>query len=855
MNRFFPFSDNLPKELSFLADQLIEAATNLQWTWSHAGDSFWESIDPIVWGISRNPYAILQKLTLPRLHELANDTGFVRRLENMSRVREDYLHRHCWADNIFSDKEKSQIAYFSMEFGLGEALPLYAGGLGVLAGDYLKAASDLGVPLVGIGLMYDEGYFRQILDASGEQQAIYAYNDSRNLPLQPVITEQGGWLSIPIDLPGRLVYFQVWQATVGRVMLYLLDSNDPLNSPVDQGITGQLYGGSKELRLIQEMVLGIGGWRIIEALGLPVSVCHMNEGHAAFAAMERARCYQQKHHLDFCQALWATRAGNIFTTHTPLAAAFDTYSPELLIQYGQNFADSSGLSQNALLSLGRKNPGDSSEAFNMAYLAARTCARINGVSHLHAEVSRRLFQPLYPSWPEQQVPIGHITNGIHVPSWDSPHADQIWTDKCGKERWLGSEKRLYEAIMKLTDKDIWSFKGAERADLVAYVRKRLARQLRQRGVGPQSHELAHSILDSNVLTIGFARRFVEYKRPNLLLHDAENLVRLLNDSERPVQIIIAGKAHPQDNRGKQLIRQWTDFVRRIDVRQHVVFLEDYDIRMAQELVQGVDVWLNTPRRPWEACGTSGMKILANGGINVSELDGWWAEAYKPELGWALGDGREHSDPGWDATTAQQLYHLLETEIIPEFYDRDEEGIPRQWVRRMRLGMAELAPQFSSNRMLREYVETLYLPAQQAFRQRTNLESEGAKSLALWQEKTRAYWRNIHWGNCRVLPQGELVRVEVQLYLADIGPDDVQVQLFADASPEQEKPTVVEMQREKSIVGSANGYVYEASLHWSRPYTDFTPRVIAFHPAALIPSESNLISWWVGERQVIEDQGS
>ncbi len=585
---------------------------------------------------------------------------------------------------------------------------------------------------------------------------------------------------------------------------------------------------------------------------MPVSICHLNEGHAAFAAIERARFFKEKNKVDFWDALWATRAGNVFTTHTPIAAAFDTFSLELLSKYGQRYANSLGIDGDELLALGRENPNNGQEPFNMAYLAARLCARINGVSQLHGEVSRRLFQPLYPCWPVQEVPVTHITNGVHVPSWDSPHADRIWTENCGKKRWLGTEESLCDAIMQLSDQDIWQFKGNARADLVAYVRGRLARHLGQRGEDGESIQVAKSVLDSNVLTLGFARRFTEYKRPNLLLHDAEKLARLLNDSEKPVQLIIAGKAHPDDRLGKRYIKQWADFIHRDNVRQHAVFLEDYDIGVAQELVQGVDVWINTPRRPWEACGTSGMKVLVNGGINLSELDGWWAEVYEPELGWALGDGQEHSEPEWDTTTAQQLYRLLEEELIPEFYRRDEAGLPRQWIQRMRLSMAKLAPHFSSNRMLREYVEKLYIPAQRDYKNRAESGAECAKALVRWQARIHIYWQNIHWGNLRVVQLGELTQFEVQLYLADISPQDVQIHLFADAPDDKQQPLLVEMQRGDSIAGSSNGFMYTTSLKINRPVDHFTPRVVAYHTDAKVPAESNLINWWSGERQLSDE---
>ncbi|MGD8631649.1 MAG: alpha-glucan family phosphorylase, partial [Gammaproteobacteria bacterium] len=691
-------------------EALSELALDLRWTWSHAGDELWRTVDPQTWERIGNPWVIVQNVPHRRLQQLAGDSDFLAELARLSEERRQYLAFPGRFSEVHADASIRKIAYFSMEFGLGEALPLYAGGLGILAGDYLKAASDLGVPLVGVGLLYQEGYFRQMLDASGQQQALYPFNDPTSLPILPALTADGDWLRIELDFPGRQVIMRVWQANVGRVSLYLLDSNDPLNAPVDRGITGQLYGGGLEKRLIQEIVLGIGGWRLLETLGIEIDVCHLNEGHAAFAVLERARYAMKKNGSTFWEALWTTRAGNLFTTHTPVAAGFDRYPPDLIekyFPYFRNYLVDIDVSRRDLLALGRKNPNDDQEPFNMAYLAMRGCHVANAVSALHGEVSRHIFQPLFPRWPGREVPITHVTNGVHVPSWDSPWADKLWTRTCGPERWRGSAEALNEAIEGLSDEAIWSFCARERQDLIHYARVRLSRQLGQRGAEPDAIAEVEQMLDPNVLIIGFARRFAEYKRPNLLLQDKARLTRLLNHAERPVQLIIAGKAHPADVQGQALIKQWVDFVSQPEVRHRAVFLEDYDISLAQQLVQGVDLWINTPRRPWEACGTSGMKVLVNGGLNLSELDGWWAEAYSEEVGWALGDCEEHSDPQWDAVEADSLYRLLEEEVAPLFYRRDAQGIPGAWVARMRASMARLAPQFSCNRMARDYVEELY----------------------------------------------------------------------------------------------------------------------------------------------------
>ncbi|MCK5189972.1 MAG: alpha-glucan family phosphorylase, partial [Methylococcales bacterium] len=473
--------------------------------------------------------------------------------------------------------------------------------------------------------------------------------------------------------------------------------------PVDQAITAELYGGGQEKRLLQEIVLGIGGWRLLEALEIKPEICHLNEGHAAFVALERIRTFQKEYELTFEQALWATRAGNVFTTHTPVSAGFDSFNPELIKQYLGETIQSLGISYEHFLSLGQTSVEHPDESFNMTYFALRTCASTNGVSRLHGQVSQTLFHQLYPHWPIKEVPVGYITNGVHVPSWDSSFTDALWTRVCGKGRWAGKVDALRTQIEAIQDETLWTFRSESRTKLVSYVRQRVIDKLRLRGASDDEQALAQNIFDPNTLTLGFARRFAEYKRPNLLLHDPDRLIHLLTNSRYPVQLVIAGKAHPADKVGQRLIKEMANFVRRPEVRRHMVFLADYDMAMTEQFAQGVDVWINTPRRPWEACGTSGMKILANGGLNLSELDGWWAEAYTPEVGWALGDGQTHDEPGWDAIEAYELYRVLEEQVIPEFYQRDERGIPEKWVTRIRNSMAILAPEFSSNRMLRDYV--------------------------------------------------------------------------------------------------------------------------------------------------------
>ena len=825
-----------PQTLAPLAD----LALDLRWTWSHAGDALWRRLDASLWERTRNPWVILQNLPQNDLEKIAADPSFAQELQRLVQERERYGREGGWFTANYANLGIRTVAYFSMEFGLGEAFPLYAGGLGVLAGDYLKTASDLGLPAVGVGLLYQEGYFRQLIDASGQQREAYPYNNPADLPIQPVTGPTGAWLRIALELPGRAVYLRVWQANVGRVTLYLLDSNDLLNGPGDRGITAKLYGGAPQTRLLQEIVLGIGGWSLLAELGIEADVCHLNEGHAAFAVLERARRYMLKRGGSFREALWATRAGNIFTTHTPVSAGFDTFAPELIRQYFRGCLQKCDMTLPELLAFGRRDPRDDTEPFNMAYLALRGCARANGVSRLHGQVSRHLFRELYPGWPEWEVPIEHVTNGVHVPSWDSIWADKLWTSACGKDRWLGGVNNLFEAIRANDDATLWGFAAMRRHDLVHYTRERLVWQLEQRGAELGKIAEASGVLDPNVLTVGFARRFAEYKRPNLLLQDPDRLARLLLDSKRPVQIIVAGKAHPDDEVGKRLVREWLEFVNRPEVRARAVFLEDYDMALAQQLVQGVDLWINTPRRPWEACGTSGMKVLVNGGLNVSTLDGWWAEAYEPGVGWAIGES-DGTGTSVDSDDAERLYQVLEREIAPMFYERDARGLPLAWIERMRASIAELAPRFSSNRMLKEYIEQLYGPAAGAYRRRCDGGLNMARQLQEWETKTRANWHEVHFGRCSCEREGDVWRFEVQVYLGEIEPEWIGVELCADLAPEG-GPVRQAMTRGDAIAGSINGYVYRGSVPASRPQAHYTARVAAHHEQAQTPMELALIHW-------------
>jgi starch phosphorylase len=824
-------------------DSLAELALDMRWSWNHAADDVWQQLDPALWNLTHNPWVVLQTVSRDKFEKVMSDPVFHKKVDVLLQSKKKAITVPAWFQQNYPHSPLTCVAYFSMEFMLSEALPIYSGGLGNVAGDQLKAASDLGVPVVGVGLLYQQGYFRQEIDQNGDQQALFPYNDPGQLPVVPLRQLNGEWLRLEIELPGHSVWLRAWQVQVGRIKLYLLDSNDAANFPVHRGITSELYGGGPELRLKQEMVLGIGGWRLLNVIGIHPEVCHLNEGHAAFAILERASGFMKDTGQPFNIALAVTRAGNLFTTHTSVAAGLDCFSPNLMGQYLGEYAEQKlGITRHQLLALGRKDAGDESEKFNMAYLAIRGSGAVNGVSRLHGKVSRHIFEPLFPKWPTAEVPVGYITNGVHMPTWDSKEADDVWTEFCGKNRWFGTNKNLEQDIRHASDEKLWELRTNANKSLIEFARKYFSKQLHGSGHSPDSIERAKHLFDPNVLTLGFARRFATYKRPNLLLHDPQRLLRLLTNTKFPVQLIISGKAHPADHEGQDLIKEWIHFVRQNGVHPPVIFLSDYDMQISENLVQGVDVWINTPRRPWEASGTSGMKVLVNGGINLSELDGWWAEAYKPEVGWALGDGNEHGDdPAWDAMESEQLYNLLEKEVVPEFYNRNEKGIPVAWISRMRESMAQLTPRFSADRSVREYTGQHYLPAATAYLERAANKGKKGKQIADLLHYLDQKWGSMHFGEIKFVTIEKQHKIEVQIYFNDLDPDTLQVELFANGI-NGEAPILQKMTRGIKIEGTENGYYYNVSATSARPATDYTPRVIPNFPGVSVPLETNLILW-------------
>ncbi|MDK8464458.1 alpha-glucan family phosphorylase [Marinobacter sp. SS13-12] len=839
-----PLAAYSPRSLPESLSGLFALALDLRWTWHHGSDELWCALDEETWEATRNAWLVLNSVSDDRLQELAEDPAFQNRYEEQINAHHEFVHANTWySDDCPGDLDQG-IAYFCMEYGLCESLPLYSGGLGVLAGDYLKAASDLGIPVTAVGLLYQQGYFRQAISTDGEQLEFYPYNDPTMLPVSPLRDEDGQWVRVVVPFPGRPVRLRAWKAQVGRCQLLLLDSNDPRNEPGDRGITSELYTGDPEKRLQQEMVLGIGGWRLLRQLDIQPALCHLNEGHCALALIERAFSWQEQQNTDFQTARTATRATNLFTTHTSVASGFDHFSASLLRLYLGPWLETRDLTVEELVKLGTSSaaPGteNSDHSLNMAFLALSMSGRVNGVSRIHQKVSQNILQSLFPRWPAEDIPAEFVTNGVHTPSWDSPEADALWTRACGKDRWR-RPLQLSCPMNDVSDEELWQMRRLQRSRLVRYLRRRLAGQHCEQNPGNNHASACGLLLDNETLTLGFARRFTEYKRPDLLLKDQQRLLGLLASRDRPLQIVLAGKAHPYDHRGKDMIRQWKAFSRRPDVEGKVVFIEDYDLGVASQLIQGVDVWLNCPRHPWEACGTSGMKVLVNGGLNLSQYDGWWAEAWNSDVGWAIRPGATFEELGnsgeHDLSDADELFDLLELEVIPAFYGVDNEGIPRQWLQRIRASMDQLTATYSANRMVREYVEGFYLPMMEQGKQRT---PETAAAIVSEYREILRHWPRLRFSaiNASESEGGQTYTVEV--YLDGVDEQRVTVELVAEAST-YGPGMVTEMAMKHPLAGSAHSYLYECRVP-SRPDGHYTPRLRVRDERLNLPLENSAVLW-------------
>lgn len=771
----------LPERLSPLA----EIAHNLWWCWNPEATDLFRRVDADAWeDFHQNPIRLLRNVSQERLVRLMANEAF---LAHMDRVHSDlrqYLGHSTWYAWVHGNEIENQIAYFSLEFGIHECLPIYSGGLGILAGDHLKSASELGLPLTGVGLLYRNGYFRQSLSPDGWQQESYQRLDFESHPISLVRNEDGTALTVEVEYPGRKVQAQLWLIHVGRVRLYLLDCDIEKNQPADREITARLYGGDLDMRIRQEILLGIGGMRALSALGICPTVCHMNEGHSAFLALERIRQLMSNQKLTFEEAREVVTASNVFTTHTPVPAGNDVFPKDLVQQYFVDYAGKLGLDIGDILSLGRVAAEDPSEDFTMPVLALRLSMHANGVSKLHGHVTRAMWSELWPDLTKSEIPITHITNGIHTRSWLSDEFARLYDRYLGPS-WLEDpmDLGLWERIDAVPDSELWRAKERLRERLVAFARKRLRKQLRRRGLHRFKVLEAEEVLNPEALTIGFARRFASYKRAHLILRDPEKLAAMINSTETPVQIIFAGKAHPRDKQGKELIRRLIELTGREEFRRRIVFLEDYDMQVARYLVSGVDVWLNTPRRPLEASGTSGMKAPVNGGINLSIPDGWWVEGYQEDNGWAIGRGEVFDDQDYqDEMESRALIGLLEQEVIPLFYRRGKDDLPHEWIAMMRASIRTVCPVFNTNRMVREYLESYYLPAAVGYKFLTASSAKEARELVQWRGTVDAAWPSVEIGEVTIqgntqVPVGGELPVEVIVNLGSLGPKDVTVELF------------------------------------------------------------------------------
>ena len=838
-------------------EALREIAYNLAWSWETDAIELFRRLDRDLWETcGHNPVLMLGNIEQEKLEAAASNDAFLEHLRRITGRLESYLSgKSTWYKRICGERaEDCSIAYFSAEFGLTECMSIFAGGLGILAGDHLKSASDLGVPLVGVGLLYQQGYFRQYLNQAGWQQEAYENNDFHNLPLSPALDRSGAPVTITLQFPGRPVFVKVWRAQVGRVPLYLLDTNTASNTlQEDRDITDQLYGGDRETRIKQEIVLGVGGYRALEALEIYPSVFHMNEGHSAFLALERTRRLMELRRMSFAEARVLASASLVFTTHTPVEAGHDYFSPELMDGYFGEYARSLAIPRDSFLALGRPT---GSEDFCMTVLALRFASHANGVSQLHGKVSRGMWQKLWPQVPEDEIPIGHITNGVHFASWTSLEIKRVY------DRYLGSDWReepansnVWSRAHSIPPEELWRTHEIRRERLVSWARRHVHEQRVRRGAPQFEVDAADEILNPDALTIGFARRFATYKRANLILRDLPRLKRILCDNSRPVQLIYAGKAHPKDEHGKDLIRQIAELTRDPELGRRIVFLEDYDMAVARYLVQGVDVWLNTPARPNEASGTSGMKAAANGALNLSTRDGWWDEVWNDGLnprsiGWSIGKGEMYADPRYqDQVEGEALYDLLERDVIPTFYDRGPDRLPRKWIERMKTSINSLCHFVNAHRMVSDYVREVYFKAHDHFRA---LDSDGAvrgRSLAVWLGRVEQEWRRVRIESVErsggaTLPAGSRVRARARLQLGGLEPGEVAVELYIgrlSSTGEIVEATSFPMAATSSY--GPGGYTFEVEAPCARSgLHGYTIRVRPKHPDLAVPFIAGLICW-------------
>ena len=842
---------SLPEKLK----PLQRLARNLWYTWHPDVIELWRRLDRDLWEkCHHNPVCMLSSMSQQQLEESSKNESLLLHMDRALDVLEQYMevktpYSYQLERNLDPD---FRVGYFSMEYGLSEALPIYSGGLGVLSGDHLKSASDLNLPLVGVGLLYKKGYFGQYLNAEGWQQEYYVVNDFENLPMQQEQDAAGKPVEFSIQIGDRSVRINVYRVQVGRVPLLLLNANLPENAPEDRELTAQLYGGDQDMRIRQEILLGMGGIRALELANMEPTVFHRNEGHSAFAGLERIRKLMKEEGFSFEGAKEVVKATAVFTTHTPVPAGNDYFSPELMGRYFGRYAEELGIPFRDLLALGRQNPENDQEAFCMTVLAIRLSNFRNGVSELHREVSRGMWKGIWPMFHRRDVPIVSVTNGVHIPSYISNEMADLYNRYLGP-RWTEDpdNQKVWERVDLIPDTELWRTHERRRERLIAFARRSLKHQLVRRGALPSEIKQAEDVLNPEALTICFSRRFATYKRGDLLFRDQERLGKILNDPERPVQILFAGKAHPQDMAGKAIIKNIIQHVHRDDFRYKVAFLEDYDINIARYMVQGADVWLNTPRRPMEACGTSGMKAVANGALHMSILDGWWAEGYKPGVGWAIGAGEEYEDTQYqDEIESRAIYELLEREVIPAFYDRSRDGTPREWIRMMKSSMRHLCPIFNTHRMLEDYIDSFYVPAAVLHQKMHHDVKKTAESFAEWKQRIRSHWAEIRIESVHALdgrgdiPVGQGMPVRANIRLGPILPEDIQVDFYygpMDADGDLIKGIAEEMKRDES--SRENEHIYQAMVPFKETGRfGYLLRIMPRHPLLVNPADMGLVIW-------------
>ncbi|MBF0314943.1 MAG: alpha-glucan family phosphorylase [Oligoflexia bacterium] len=832
---------------------LLGLANNLWFSWNWDARQLFAKLDVNAWKkTGKNPLRTLCDVSQKKLEEASQNRQYVAELEAVYTSFKKYLSSKTWFEDQHGKREKERplVAYFSAEYGMHESLPIYSGGLGVLSGDHLKSASDLGIPLVAIGLLYRQGYFRQGLDANGIQQEMYPENDWFSIPAVQVKDEKGHSIIVSIDLAGEEVFFQVWQVDVGRLHLYLLDTNLPINSPSNRDITKRLYDSDRDMRIRQEILLGIGGIRALKALKIEPSVFHINEGHSAFLVLERLVHLMHEQALKYDEAkeiVWST---NVFTTHTPVPEGNERFNPDLVKKYLHSYAATLKMTWNEFLALGREFPENEDEEFCMTILGLNFSSMSNGVSKLHGKISRQMWQKLYPQIPPSEIPIGHVTNGVHTLTWISKWLEGLFIrymqTSYNRET---ADFSFWKTVSEIPASELWHTHLERKKGLIKFVREQIAIQRQKRGASLSEINKAEEILDPYALTIGFARRFAPYKRGDLIFRDVERLINIVTSADRPVQLIIAGKAHPADTLGKSIIKKIFDTCNRPDLYRRIVFIEDYDLNVARFLVQGVDVWLNTPRRPMEASGTSGMKAAMNGVLNLSILDGWWDEAFDGTNGWAIGHGESYQNHQYqDEVEANLLYRIIENEVVPLYYDRDEQNIPLKWMEMVKRSIQSCGEEFNAHNMLMKYLQQYYLRGEQLYHILTQNKYSEAKHLSKWRKELHANWEHIKIIDVgikskEVVYSGEEVEISAQIKLGVVAPDDVIVEVYyglLSGEKEIENPQRIRMYMEYS---EADFTVFTAKIicNYGGRYGHVV-RILPGHPHLAVEFIPELIKW-------------